>query len=178
MGTAGNSTLIGGKLLATQLCSLSLSTCLHTTYFTSPLIYVFLISNCVLYTKVFISYKKTVRKIRSKTLESSDAKSRKITKTALIVNTLLVIGWTPLAIVSGLPPPTPTTHPNAVLAYIISYEGVFIFLLLPAFLNNIIYALQHNDYRVAYMKILNMNTSSMNESSATASSKTHSTQVK
>ena len=127
----------------------------YTTYFTSPLIYVFLFGNALLYVKVFHSYKNFTSRIRSISAESSnDSKSRKLTKTAMIVTTILIVCWMPLAVVSAMKVPDPFSQPGAFLAYAISYESVFIFLLFPSFLNNIIYALQHKDYWRAYLMIL------------------------
>ncbi|ELT92432.1 hypothetical protein CAPTEDRAFT_217095 [Capitella teleta] len=125
----------------------------YTTYFTTPLSYVFLISNTLLYAKVFTSFRKAARRIN--TQGSNDARSRKLTKMAMMVTATLVICWLPLTIISALPPPEPATEAFHVYSGI--YESVFILLLLPSYLNNVIYALQHKDYKMAYLKILGCN---------------------
>ncbi|ELU04837.1 hypothetical protein CAPTEDRAFT_198496 [Capitella teleta] len=114
-----------------------------------PMTYLNVTSITLLYIKVFLSYKKAIGKIE---VSADPVISRKLTRTAMIVTTLLIICWTPLAVVSSLPVPDQDTQ--AFIAYTAAYKCVFIFLLLPAYLNNIIYALQHKDYKRAYMKVL------------------------
>jgi hypothetical protein len=126
----------------------------YFSYFSTPSLYGLLTATTILYIKVFLAYKKAASKVRGKNDQTVGTKSRKLTKMAIMVNALLIVCWAPLALVAGLPPPNPVERPNHFVAYLMFYEIVFIFVLLPSFCNNIIYGFQHQDYKMAYMKIL------------------------
>ena len=124
-------------------------------YVITPLTYTALLTNIVIYGRVFVAYMRTMKKVQTETLESSNnVKARRITKMTIIVLGVLLVCWTPIGILGSLKVPDPVKNNSLFHLYQVAYDLSLVLLLIPAFCNNFIYAWHQKDYRKAYAEIL------------------------
>ncbi|ELU16413.1 hypothetical protein CAPTEDRAFT_213637 [Capitella teleta] len=127
----------------------------YTLYITTPLGFILLIANALLYARVFWLLKVQTNKVSNNTHQAiSNRRSRRLTRMLLIVVCVLVGCWTPVTVLSSM---AVTEGGLFVLNAYITYAISFAVVMIPSFMNNIIYAWQHQDYRRAYLQLIRWN---------------------
>ncbi|ELU00709.1 hypothetical protein CAPTEDRAFT_202107 [Capitella teleta] len=117
-------------------------------YGSTPMIMCCLIGNALLYLAIVIAF----NRVSHSTNSSASAKhSQRLTKTSVMVVSSLLICNTPITIMAALPPPT---EPLQQLRTNLIYNLLLIFLLVPTFSNNFLYAWHQRDFRRAYGRLL------------------------
>ncbi|ELU00710.1 hypothetical protein CAPTEDRAFT_202108 [Capitella teleta] len=117
-------------------------------YGSTPMIMCCLIGNALLYLAIVIAF----NRVSHSTNSSASAKhSQRLTKTSVMVVSSLLICNTPITIMAALPPPT---EPLQQLQANLIYNLLLIFLLVPTFSNNFLYAWHQRDFRRAYGRLL------------------------
>ncbi|ELT88738.1 hypothetical protein CAPTEDRAFT_209377 [Capitella teleta] len=124
----------------------------YAAYVTTPLAFILLIGNALLYVGVFWMHKVQTKKVANVQSNQVQARGRRLTRLCIIVVGVLIACWAPVTIVSALP--VPRNNPLALQVYKFVYSFCFVINIIPAFANNILYAWQHNDYRRAYLKLI------------------------
>lgn len=109
----------------------------YTIYFVSPMTYVFLVTISVLYAVIYVAFRGTVIKVASEA-STPDLKMRKITQSMIIIVVVLVLCWSPIAIIGSIPTPDPILDPKLFLGFQLSLNTAFILLLCPCYVNTFI----------------------------------------
>ena len=108
-------------------------------YVSSPLIYVILLGNGLLYSCVLVAFARAANKVHvapSNKLSRSDANSRRITKMSVAIVGVMLACWTPVAVLAIILPPNPVERPTLFRAYIMAYDIVLVIIMIPLYLNN------------------------------------------
>jgi hypothetical protein len=87
------------------------------------------------------------------------------------MTSILILSWIPLAVMNLVQVPDPATQPSSFLAHVIAFQVALVILAMPAYLNNIIYALQHKDYKNAYKRVIGMKVDGEGSEASKTSSK-------
>jgi hypothetical protein len=126
----------------------------YTAYVTTPLAFILLIANALLYARILQLHRSHSMKVigGQANQDQVSKRSRRLTRLALIVVSVLIACWAPVTIMTVVPPPSPNPYESN--AFNLIYNICFVVLLVPSYMNNVIYAWRHQDYKRAYLKLI------------------------
>lgn len=115
-----------------------------------PFVCSLLIANSLLYLIMFICYKRLANKLL---VSKSERKSRLMTRMFIIIVSIMVICWLPIAYFF-INPPDKAVKDNFLSLKLMVQRIAFLVTTIPSFLNSFIYTCQHRDFRNALMHLL------------------------
>ncbi|ELT91943.1 hypothetical protein CAPTEDRAFT_216475 [Capitella teleta] len=125
----------------------------YSLYFSAPLGLIALLLNTLLYARIFQLFKAQSNRIAgSVNHDLSTKRSQRLTRLSLIVVCVFIACLTPVILMSLLP--QPEGGPLALNAYNVVSSFSAVLIIAPSFVNNIIFAWQHQDYRKAYLNLI------------------------
>jgi hypothetical protein len=119
----------------------------YTTYFAGPLLLFGLASNAVLYGLVWGAYKRATVRAKAK----GEMATRRITRTCVVTVSLMLLCWLPITVIGCVDPPFGNQKHMDIFR--LTYDLSIVALMLPPYLNNILYAVYQKDFRSAYIDL-------------------------
>ena len=115
----------------------------YSEYVIGPFIVLLMLLNCILYSVIFVAFRKSANKVQS--TAHLEQRSRRLTRTILLV---VLVCWMPTVFFIIFPP----TEETGIRA--MAYRAGFGLLLVPSCMNNFVYAFRQKEYKTAYMNLL------------------------